>query len=509
MDHLSENLAQDESVNIRHYLHIVLERRWLVLAAFLIVVILTALYLFKAKPIYGASSRLQIDRESENALRMDSFVMDSSQEQDYLQTQFKNLTSRSIMEAVLNKTIENGKILKSISEGKKSLNDLISATGLGKVDVVKRLNDLSDAGFFGSNIYTDGDVAPILPQAKEDNNLIPGIIVFNENSEENNISSEELRSNQLNQLSGAIYILPVRLSRLVDIVAESPNRNEAALIANTLVAEFLKHDEDRKRDKLSNAVKFLKEEVDNLNEAVHSNYMNLHNFKTEWDIISLVETQNTTLSALMQAQSDYDSAHSNAVKSKVTATEATRVFKETSEYSGIPEVAADAECKTLRGNVALAESELASLSERYLEKHPKIIEKKSSIAVLKRSLKAAEKSIYNSILNTSQLAEETDIQMEGVLTIRKAEQQSMNQKSIEYNNLNRTAIQSEAMYDLALQRLKETELQAKDIVKNMHIIDLAIPKKGAVKPKRFLVSLIGIVGGLSIGMGLAFFINFF
>ena len=57
-------------------------------------------------------------------------------------------------------------------------------------------------------------------------------------------------------------------------------------------------------------------------------------------------------------------------------------------------------------------------------------------------------------------------------------------KSIEYNNLSRSATQSETMYNLALQRLKETELQEKDIVQNMHIIDKAAPQSKAIKPKK-------------------------
>ena len=138
----------------------------------------------------------------------------------------------------------------------------------------------------------------------------------------------------------------------------------------------------------------------------------------------------------------------------------------------------------MRGDLALALAELASLRERYLEKHPKIIEKRSSIEALQESLKNAEKRIFDSIMNKAKLAKATDVQLAGVLTIRKSEQQSMNQKSIEYNNLSRTATQSETMYNLALQRQKETELQEKDIVQNMHVIDLATAQMYAIKPKK-------------------------
>ena len=105
----------EESINLRHYWHIILERRWLVAATFLVVMVLCVFYLFTATPIFSATTRLQIDNETENSMRMESFVMESSQGQDYLQTQYKNLQSRSLMETVLRETQQNAKILEGIS----------------------------------------------------------------------------------------------------------------------------------------------------------------------------------------------------------------------------------------------------------------------------------------------------------------------------------------------------------------------------------------------------------
>ena len=57
--------------------------------------------LFTATPIFSAITRLQIDNETENSMRMESFVMEGMQGQDYLQTQYKNLQSRSLMALAL------------------------------------------------------------------------------------------------------------------------------------------------------------------------------------------------------------------------------------------------------------------------------------------------------------------------------------------------------------------------------------------------------------------------
>lgn len=62
---VSESLSdQGEGLNFRHYWHVVLERRWLVITAFVSVFALTLIYLFKATPIFLAETRVEIERLS-------------------------------------------------------------------------------------------------------------------------------------------------------------------------------------------------------------------------------------------------------------------------------------------------------------------------------------------------------------------------------------------------------------------------------------------------------------
>ena len=81
MDNGSAGVAEaqlhEEKINLRHYWHVILERRWLVVAAFCCVFALCLIYLFKATRIFQATARMQIDRESENVLNIkDAFAVD-------------------------------------------------------------------------------------------------------------------------------------------------------------------------------------------------------------------------------------------------------------------------------------------------------------------------------------------------------------------------------------------------------------------------------------------------
>ncbi len=88
---------------LRAYWHTILERRWLILSTLTVVVVLGVFYAFRTTPIYEAVTRLQIDPETGGVLAMRDGVSWGNKDQDYLQTQYRNLQSRSLIEGVIAK----------------------------------------------------------------------------------------------------------------------------------------------------------------------------------------------------------------------------------------------------------------------------------------------------------------------------------------------------------------------------------------------------------------------
>ena len=91
----------ERSVNVRHYWHLILERRWLVISTFVSILLLTVIYLFKATKVYEANVRIQIDREGANPLQVGDLYAAEAREHDYLNTQYKNLQSRTLLQSVI------------------------------------------------------------------------------------------------------------------------------------------------------------------------------------------------------------------------------------------------------------------------------------------------------------------------------------------------------------------------------------------------------------------------
>ena len=255
---------QDEGINFRHYWHVVLERRWLVITAFISVFALTLIYLFKATPIYLAETRLEIERLSGGLLDLGGQTVSlDSRDQDYLQTQYKKLLSRSLIQKVVTKL------------------------DLSKDDQYSRALD-------------------------------PLRAVIND-----------------------IQIVPIRLSRLVDVKVQNPNPKRAAEIANTLVEVFLENNLDQKKERSWASFLWLQNEVETLENEVQKTALDVHKFRLTHDLVSLEENQNIIAQALHQAQLDYDIAKKAATDLSRVALKVEQSLADGVDIETIPHVADD------------------------------------------------------------------------------------------------------------------------------------------------------------------------
>lgn len=88
-----------EELDFSHYLDVIMRRRWVVLAAFTIVFVSTALITFTTRRVYQATALLVIEKERGGGAVQNGSMVENSND-DYYQTQYKLLQSRSLLERV-------------------------------------------------------------------------------------------------------------------------------------------------------------------------------------------------------------------------------------------------------------------------------------------------------------------------------------------------------------------------------------------------------------------------
>lgn len=419
-----------ENLNLRHYWHVVLERRWLVITAFLSVFVLCFVYLVKAPKIYQATTRIQIDRESESALSLREMLSATGVDQDYLQTQYKNLLSRSLLKTVFDK-------LKLEKDPRYS----------SKLDGVRALLD---------------DVA----------------------------------------------IVPIRLSRLVDIRVEHTDPKQAAGIANALANEFINQNLDQRQKKSLDMLFFLRSEANSVEQDVERADRSLQDYREKTKIVSLDAERNTIFSALSQAQTEHARAINEARQMQTIVDELDKHVASGKELDSFPSIALDTQVKQLQIQLASLENELAGLLKKYKDKHPVVIGIRSRIDDAKSKLGSVADTLVESIRAQARIAKSNEEAQAAVYKQWEEKQMKWNGAKMEYDVLTRKAETSKILFNQVLGKMKEIELIGKDKANNIRVTDVATVPFKNVKPRVVVTLFMGLFGGLGIAIGLAFFVNY-
>ena len=93
----------EEGLNLRQYWHTILERRWAIIIIFAIFVLGGGFVAFNSTPVYQAVARLEIEPEIASVLSLRDVITANNKDHEYLQTLYKNLVSRSLIEQVIQK----------------------------------------------------------------------------------------------------------------------------------------------------------------------------------------------------------------------------------------------------------------------------------------------------------------------------------------------------------------------------------------------------------------------
>ena len=90
----------EQEIDLREYVRVLWERRWLIVSFTLILCTLSLIRSFMMKPVYEANTRVLIQREAPNIVNMQEVSPMEYRDVEYYQTQYKILKSRSLAERV-------------------------------------------------------------------------------------------------------------------------------------------------------------------------------------------------------------------------------------------------------------------------------------------------------------------------------------------------------------------------------------------------------------------------
>jgi capsular exopolysaccharide synthesis family protein len=222
-------------IDLRKYVDIISRRRWTVISVCLIAVAVTLVVSLVMRPLYKARGMVMIEKEP-NILSFEEIFQVETFRDDYFQTQYKLLQSRSLAE----RTIDRLKLWeKQEFAGRKT----VSAEDLKNPVFKRKLVD---------------------------------------------------------KFLGRLEVKPIRMTRLVEAAFEAHDPVLASECVNGLFDSFVDMNIEIKYEATEQATEFLSQQIDELQKEISQKERELQNYGQEKDIVILSDQETTILDKLTE-----------------------------------------------------------------------------------------------------------------------------------------------------------------------------------------------------------------
>lgn len=337
------------------------------------------------------------------------------------------------------------------------------------------------------------------------------------------ISKEELI---VRKIRGAISAEPVRDADIIKVRVEARDPVSAAIIANTVSDVLRERRLKVKREEVSGVREFIETQLTIIGEQLRGAEQALKNFKEANRVTYLDQESQEILRRMTEAEVLYNKAQADR---RETDQRLSYVLAKIAEQRKeiVPSITDITSPWALKLKQQLVNLEVQYTTLRvqdYPPDHPQVIQLKDQIQQTKQylteeMLKIAEGE--NTIEPLSQIQnflEESvalgvDLQsyraredaLRKIVHSYDRELQSLPEKELQLAQLTRSKEVNDRTYMMLLEKGEEARITEAAKISDIRVIDPAVPPESPVRPRKTMNLALGIMLGLTVGMGLAFF----
>jgi capsular exopolysaccharide synthesis family protein len=303
-------------------------------------------------------------------------------------------------------------------------------------------------------------------------------------------------------LRSRVRVEPVKDSRLANILYEDADPPRAQRIVNTLADAYVEQNMDLALDSTTDALDWLRAQLANLKKDLESNELALHEYKINKNILSVAfDDQSNMLREQMRQVNE-------ALTSVRTKREAL-----TARRNELKQVLDDP--KNLPATELLQSQLLQQLRQRYEEAlkdrdaligegkgsaHPDVAAASAKANSLKQALLAEVHNIHGAVEREVNAVSGEEAGLSRLFEAAKKQALDLNLLEIEYNRLKRSKENTEKLYQLVLERTKESDLTRMMRVNNIRTVDHALLPRGPIRPRVGFNIMLGLMTGLLLGV---------
>lgn len=302
---------------------------------------------------------------------------------------------------------------------------------------------------------------------------------------------------------GNLDVQQIKGTGLLEISYSASSPKLAANVANAIADEYIKWTLEAKSEMVGNASEFFTAQIEQLKKELEEREQQLLAYGREKDIISVEPGSNITLQKLESLNQDYASAVGDRVAKEARYREI---------QNSRPETIVDV--SSLQAEQARLERDYAERLNLFKPEWPAMQQLKTQIDKGRENLAKVVREnaarIRDGARNDYLTALRREESLKTVLGTQKSEAMALNTNAVEYKSLKTEVDAKRTMLDSLLKRQSETEAMSRlngERQANVRVVDKALPPGGPYTPSLKRNGVFGLMGGLAVGMGLAFLLS--
>lgn len=317
-------------------------------------------------------------------------------------------------------------------------------------------------------------------------------------------TEEQKRQQAVDRLSDALNVEISKDSQIIVISYEHDDPGMAASIADAVASTYRDFGLSSRITKARAQTVFLNKQLKELEAKVSEAEGALRDYQEREGLIDTGSRQQIVTAQLEGLSRQLVESEAKRNEAEIRYREVQRLQRSGAGYDSIATVLQSQLVTRLREKQSELYQKVSELSERYGDKHPKMIAAKSELAEATRVLKDAINKVVGGLKQEYQVTAQQERKVRSMLDTRKGEIQGLQSKSFELSKLERDAENARQVYEQFLSRLGELDVEGEYDVSNVNIIDTAVIADKPIKPRRLRMVAGGLVLGLLFGTVLAF-----
>src|SRR5262245_61751188 len=492
---------QDRLALLHEWQRIIYRHKWLILSLVLVTLPFATIYAYRVKPIYQATTTIDIRPETSSLSKTGDFILVNSNDS----TKAEMVIIRSIpviRKAVVDLNLDKNSRFLDVTTKRSVLETLVSLKG-GQPEREKKLawkGGISEEAAKPEAVKKEvgADEYEIKTAATEDNE---SLVARPESAPDSQAEHKRLEP-YIQTLLGNLNIEGVRDTRLIKISFIHTDPTIASTVANGVAKSFISYNFQTKTERFNNTSIWLGNTTRKLKSQVEKAEQKLANYSREHNIFSLEGKENLTADKMVRLHEQFMRAETDRILKQ-------SLYEEVKQgrVAQLPEAFSDPKSAELRKAVNELAVSAAQLGIKFGAKHPKLQEIHKQMDTYEEQIRGNQSNLEERLKADYERALREEGELKAALERAKNDAVQQNQATIQYSILKQDLETAKTLYTDFLNKTSQTDIQRAEQFNNVRLIEEAETPGGPIGPNRNQTILLAFIISLALGVGSAYMIE--